>query len=245
MTQRQELLAALGCGAVVGGIGGYFFAERKYRLKYRILADVEVESVKEHYRAKEAELLDEQKRVASQPKPNLELITNNLKEKAKAELIAEGEGYVQREDPEGEESEEVEAGNAFDRPPLPPWDYDREMAGRNADFPWIMHFEEYQQSECSHQVTITYFEGDDVLIDESDEVISKKDEVVGMENLEKFGHGSSDPNVVYVRNPKLDVEYEILRHEGHYAKEILGLEEEPNLEHSAIPRRRPKFDDGT
>jgi hypothetical protein len=302
MTLRQEILAAFGCGAVVGGIVTAAVLDRQLRLKYNQIADDEIEHMKDFYREKEAELLDEQKRIASQPKPDLERITTNLKEKAKSELISEGEGYSQPvtaedvDELQEREAEEEEERNAFvDLPPwnydkelasrngrssfimqleekakqereaeekakqereaeeeeernafvdLPPWNYDKELASRNGDVPFIMHLEEYQQSECSHQVTITYFEGDDVLVDESDEVISKKDEVVGMENLNKFGYGSNDPNVVYVRNPKLDVEYEILRHQGHYAKEILGLEEE-HLEHSAMPRRHLKFDDGT
>jgi hypothetical protein len=238
MTLRQEILAAFGCGAVVGGITGYFVAENRLRTKYNQIADDEIEHMKDFYREKEMELLDEQKKIANQPKPDLD----------KVRVISEREGYLPPKEgltevePEEGEEEETEDENAF--VDLPGWNYDQQLAGRTADKPFIMHLEEYQQSECSHQVTITYFEGDDVLIDESDEVISKKDEVVGMENLAKFGFGSGDRNVVYVRNPKLDIEYEILRHQGHYSKEILGLEEE-HLEHSAMPRRHKKFDDGT
>lgn len=248
MTLRQEILAAFGCGAVVGGVVTAVVLDRQLRLKYNKIADDEIEHMKDFYREKEAELLDEQKKIASQPKPNLETMTRNLKEVAKSELISEREGYSQPVTPEDvEELQEREAAEEEERNAfvdLPGWNYDQQVAGRTADKPFIMHFEEYQQSECSHQITITYFEGDDVLIDESDEVISKKDEVVGMENLAKFGFGSGDRNVVYVRNPKLDIEYEILRHQGHYAKEILGLEEE-HLEHSDMPRRRRTFDDGT
>jgi len=235
MTQRDEIVLAFICGATVGGVVVAAALDRKYKTKYAQIADDEIESVKDHYRMKEMDLLETQKEIASQPKPDLDAMVEKL-------------GYreaQEREDTEEEESEEPEAENAFERPPLPPWEYDREMAGRTGEHPFIMHYEEFQQSECSHQLTITYFEGDDVLVDESDEVITKKDEVVGMDNLGKFGHGSNDPNVVYIRNPKLDVEYEVLLHKGHYAIEILGLNPEPNLEHSAIPRRRMKFDDGT
>jgi hypothetical protein len=249
MTLRQEILAAFGCGAVVGGVVAAVVLDRRYRLKYAELADEEIAEMKEIYAEKERDLIEFQEKVARRPKPDLEKITENLKERAKAELISEGEGYVQpvtQEDieelQEREEAEQEEINAFVD---LPPWNYDKELASRNGDKPFITHLEEYQQSECSHQITITYFEGDDVLVDEADEVISKKDEVVGMENLTKFGYGSNDLNVVYVRNPKLDIEYEILRHQGHYAKEILGLEEDPSLEHSAIPRRHLKFDDGT
>jgi hypothetical protein len=189
-------------------------------------------------------LLDAQKKLAEQPKPDLDEIVKELGYRVETDYSpAEVKAISDAVDAEEEEDEETEEEeHAF--VDLPGWNYDQQVAGRTADKPFIMHLEEYQQSECSHQVTITYFEGDDVLVDESDEVISKKDEVVGMDHLAKFGFGSGDPNVVYVRNPVLDIEYEILRHRGHYAKEVLGLEEE-HLEHSAMPRRHKKFDDGT
>lgn len=236
LSLQQEIGLAFTAGAIVGGVATYFVVERKLRLKYNQLADDEIQEMKEHYRKAEMNLLDMQKHIAEQHKPDLDAMTKHLRDRAKAEIIAEEAGYVEEETEEDPEEE-----NIFTE--LPPWNYDKEMAGRNSDFPFIMHLEEYRQSDCSHQITITYFEGDDVLVDEADEVISKKDEVVGMENLTKFGYGSDDPNVVYIRNPKLDIEYEILRHRGHYAKEILGLEEDPSLEHSAIPRRHMKFDD--
>ncbi len=253
MTQRDEIILAFLCGATVSGVVVAAALDHKYKAKYAQLADDEIESVKDHYRMKEMDLLETQKAIASQPKPDLDRIVENLgyKEASEAanresEEITESYKKVMADRAEElEEREAEEEENAFALATQPEWNYDKEVAARIGKFPYVMHFEEYQQSECSHQVTITYFEGDDVLVDESDEVISKKDEVVGMDNLGKFGYGSNDPNVVYVRNPQLDVEYEILLHKGHYAKEILGLNEEPNLEHSAIPRRRMKFDDGT
>jgi hypothetical protein len=242
MTLRQEILAAFGCGAVVGGITGYFVAEKRLRTKYEELADIEIAEMKAFYREREQDLLDTQKEIANQPKPDLDEIVKDLGYKIETRYSpAEVKAISDAVEAEDEEEEEDEESVFHD---LPGWNYDQQVAGRTADKPFIMHFEEYQQSECAHQITITYFEGDDVLIDEADEVITKKDEVVGMENLAKFGFGSGDHNVVYVRNPVLDIEYEILRHKGHYAKEVLGLEEE-HLEHSAMPRRHQKFDDGT
>lgn len=237
MTLRQEILAGFGCGAVVGGVVGYFVAEKRLRTRYEDIADIEIAEMKAFYMERERELVETQQRIAEQRKPDLDAIAKRIaheKDITEAEAIVEANRYADEE----EEPEEV---NAFEE--LPGWNYDQQVAGRTNEHPFIMHAEEFRQSECAHQITITYFEGDDVLVDETDEVISKKDEVVGMAHLEKFGFGSGDPNVVYVRNPKLDIEYEILRHRGHYAKEILGLEEDPAIEHSAMPRRRPKFDD--
>ena len=245
MTLRQEILAGFTCGAVVGGVVGYFVAERNLKTKYNKIADDEIQEMKEHYRAAEMRLLEVQEEIVSQPKPDLDKIMDDLGYKTTETGYTMDERLEKIEEEEeaavDDEGEPVEEHSEFHE--LPGWNYDQQVANRTADRPFIMHLEEYQQSECSHQITITYFEGDDVLVDEADEVISKKDEVVGMDHLAKFGFGSGDPNVVYVRNPKLDIEYEILRHRGHYAKEILGLEEDPAIEHSAMPKRRPKFDD--
>lgn len=245
MTLRQEILAGFTCGAVVGGVVGYFVAENRLRTKYNKIADDEIQEMKEHYRAAEMRLLEVQEEIVSQPKPDLDKIMDDLGYKSTEDGYTMDDRLKQIERDEVEvqpEPTEEEIENAFEE--LPGWNYDQQVAGRTNDKPFIMHAEEFRQSECSHQITITYFEGDDVLVDETDEVISKKDEVVGMEHLSKFGFGSGDPNVVYVRNPTLDIEYEILRHKGHYSIEILGLNpDDVNLEHSAMPRRRPKFDD--
>ena len=40
----------------------------------------------------------------------------------------------------------------------------------------------------------------------------------------KFGHGSNDPTVVFVRNDKYKAEYEVLKHDGAYQVDVLGLD---------------------
>jgi hypothetical protein len=55
-----------------------------------------------------------------------------------------------------------------------------------------------------------------------------------------FGHGSGDPNVVYIRNEKLQAEYEVLRDPGSYEIEVLGGHveremQEVDLKHSRQP----------
>ncbi len=256
MTQRTELALAFLCGGTVGGVVVAAVLDQRLKRKYAQIADDEIEQVKEHYREKEMELLDEQKKIASQPKPSLEKMTEHLKDRAKAELIAEGEGYTgksieeaveelrQQPQPDAEElgAEEIMPDWSY----RDIWDQNREMAQRDKSIPYIIHAEEFNADDSyDHQVTLTYFEGDDVLVDEADEVITKKDEVVGLENLTKFGHGSGDPSVLYIRNDRLQQDMEILLHKSHYAKEVLGLEEEPeDLRHSAYRTRRFDDDDG-
>lgn len=230
---KREVDLLFGGGAVgfaIGCAGMYFVCNKQLKLKYNKIADAEIEEMKAHYRKREVELLEMQEEIARQPKPDLDSMVEKL-------------GYKAPEVDAEEEAEEVDAepvDSAWDHRDV--WDYDREMRARSREIPFVLHKDEFDQEEVAQQITVTYFEGDDVLVDEKDEVITKKDETVGMDNLNQFGHGSGDPNVVYVRNAHLGVDYEILRHKGHYAKEILGLEEE-SLEHSDMPRRRMRFDD--
>jgi hypothetical protein len=126
-----------------------------------------------------------------------------------------------------EEPEEPVVENIFTSS-RDPWDYEEERAKRSEDAPYILHTDEYFRDEGGNQQhTLTWYEGDDVLVDEEDKPVYNHHDVVG--EL-KFGHGSNDPNVVYIRNEKLHTEYEILRHSGHFAEEILGLHAEVELQ---------------
>jgi len=108
------------------------------------------------------------------------------------------------------------------------WDYDVEVSNRTDKSPYVIHKDEFWSNEFDFaQTTLTYFQGDDILVDQSDTPIYNYETVVG--EL-KFGHGSNDPNVFYVRNPKNRAEYEILLDRGSYSVEILGLDSEDDAD---------------
>ncbi len=121
------------------------------------------------------------------------------------------------------------------------WDWDAEKSNRDSDQPYILHVDEYvaDEKDWDSQSTLTWYEGDRVLADSSDTPIYDPDRMIG--EL-KFGHGSGDPNVVFVRNEKLQAEYEILRDPNKYVDVVLGgqLEHEfetGDLKHSRQPRK--------
>lgn len=119
----------------------------------------------------------------------------------------------------------------------PDWDYNAELADRelHPDQPYAISFEEFNENALNHeQTTLAYFTEDDVLVDAMDKPIDNVEYTVGSDNLSRFGHGSGDPNVVYVRNEKTDMDFEIVRNMGSYQREVFGSE--PELKHS---RRRP------
>lgn len=120
------------------------------------------------------------------------------------------------------------------------WDYEAERNQRSGEEPYIIHIDEFVTQEMGYeQETITWYEGDEVLVDQREVPIYDHTKVVGEI---RFGHGSNDPNIVYVRNEKLRMEYEILRDTGSYsddmmAKSVAGQFEEADLKHFNRPGR--------
>jgi hypothetical protein len=103
----------------------------------------------------------------------------------------------------------------------------KRIRNRSEEAPYIISKEEYfRNEEDMTQSVLTYFQGDGVLCDERDDLINEIDETVGVDNLLKFGVDSGDPNVVYVRNHVLDIEFEINLSHGSYAQEVAGLSPE-------------------
>lgn len=123
------------------------------------------------------------------------------------------------------------------------WDWDAEVTQRdqNPGKPYQLHQDEYYRMEFDFpQLTLTYFEGDNILVDENNEPIYNHHDVVG--DFE-FGHGSNNKDICFVRNDARRAEYEIIRHTGMYSREVLGIEIEDNarardLQHSKVGRFR-------
>lgn len=119
------------------------------------------------------------------------------------------------------------------------WDYKEEAQNRGPNRPYVIHVDEFNSDEMDYpHETLTYYVGDDVLCDSKGAPVYNRD-IFG---ILLFGHGSEDENIVYVRNEKIECEYEILRDPGHFGMEVLGLDEE--IQHSRKPKKgkqHPKF----
>lgn len=118
------------------------------------------------------------------------------------------------------------------------WDYEYEAQHRTPDAPYVIHADEFINDEMGYkQKTVTYYETDDIMADEADVPIYNWPTLMG--EL-KWGHGSKDKNVVYIRNEKEHKEWEVLLHSGSYEIEVQGLRiDRGELMHSQ--HRVPKF----
>lgn len=131
---------------------------------------------------------------------------------------------------------EVPTINVFMAPNDDDWNYELELEQRNPDVPYVIHADEYINDEMGFkQETITYYETDDIMADIQDTPLYNWYSITG--EL-KWGHGSKDKNVVYIRNEKMRKEYEVLRHYGSFEAEVTGLDlRGGELKHSILKFR--------
>lgn len=100
----------------------------------------------------------------------------------------------------------------------------------DTDEPTIISLEEFMEERTDlDKITLTYYEGDDVLCDDRDVAIHEFEKSIGNEALTKFGHLSKDPNVVYVRNEKNETDYEIIKDHRSFSEAVLGIREEKEV----------------
>ena len=207
----STLAAAIGAGV------SYYYTKRYVTAQYENIITDEIAAVKKHYALihKKDEYADPEELVN-----HYETLVDDLGYSAKGTEAVKPSSAIL--------SGALLSGQNFD--------YDFELSIRTAEGPFILHKNEFFQNEIDYrQETLIYYEEDDVLTDERDEVIDDVDKCIGAENLSRFGHGSSDNNVVYVRNPVMEMDYEVVRRKGSYVREVLGF-----IEHSE-PKRPRKF----
>ena len=92
--------------------------------------------------------------------------------------------------------------------------------------PYVITFEQFNEEYDRYdKETMTYYAGDDTLADECEGIVDDVNDLVG-DSLSRFGENSEDPDVVYVRNDSLEIDYEIVRSPGLYSEVVLGHRKE-------------------
>jgi hypothetical protein len=72
------------------------------------------------------------------------------------------------------------------------------------------------------QISVTYYQNDDILLDPSDKQLDVA-QAVGNIRPSWFGNEADDENVCYIRNTKIQIEFEVNRSQESYAKDVLGI----------------------
>ena len=204
-----------------GAVLGATLAFKKAEAKYAEIADAEIASMKS-YRLKAAKPSEDEEPI----------LVAELAEKAVNALETyRGTATPKDDEISAEEFKMSTIRNVF-QASLSDQDfnYELEIAKRaeHPNEPYIISKDEYFENEPDNeQLHVTWFAGDEILADDQDEPMIEGEETVGELNLEKFGYGSGDNNVLYVRNEHLGADFEIIRSEGKYAHEVSGF-----IEHS-------------
>lgn len=99
--------------------------------------------------------------------------------------------------------------------------------GMISEDPYVIPIAEFFQDKEEYQkLTITYYEKDDTLVDERQSPIPDVEGTVGKNFAEQFGDRSDDANIVYIRNNRLDCDFEVVRDSGSYISTVLGYDDE-------------------
>lgn len=241
-------------GAAIGAFVAFRIAHNQAEAKYSGIAAEEVAEMRQYYHDKVVAL------DSSKQKTDLEDIVRergySVEEEAPTEppmavtppnAVVDAARDAADEEIETEvvdEDAEPEVHNVFEDAKVDDtWDEFEERRRRSPLLPYVIHRDEREELDTYDDVTFTYFETDDVLCNERDEVIdpTERAKLIGEANLDKFGHGSGDASIVYIRNDELEMQFEVVRSPNSYAEEVHGVNPPPEIQHAH--RRRGSFND--
>jgi hypothetical protein len=118
-------------------------------------------------------------------------------------------------------------------------DFDPDAEQRGPEAPYVIRFEEFLETKPGYTAEqLTYYEGDGTLCKDDDELVDDVNGLVGDQNLLKFGLGSQDVNVVYIRNERYNCDFEVTRVKGTYDQVVHGIIEHSDNYHRKTPRFR-------
>ena len=223
ITRNQlKVLVAFGIGSVLGSAVTYVHSKKSFQKEL----EREIQDVKDNYRILRKEDYES-------PTDYLE---KNRPDSIKDDILAEVEvnqivAYAKASD---ELKEQIVNYNAFSRDEVPdkellPEDanellYQNLLATRTDDAPFLISVNEYFDEMREYKkLSITYFEGDNIVCYEDDSVMLDPEQSFGLINLSRFGVKSDSEHIVYVRNPRISVDYEIVRDDGKYADMVAHL----------------------
>ena len=185
-------------GAAAGSLATWKLIEKKYK----DIAQEEIDSVKDTFSKMKKneypdkledypdfEEFDDSDDVEEESKPEQKIDRNNKPDIVEYAKILSETGYTNY----------AERQDKKEKKGVEPVEDER---------PYVISPDEFGEKDGYENVTLTYY-ADGVLTDYFDNVISNVDEVVGFDSLDHFGEYEDD--VVFVRNEKMETDYEILR----------------------------------
>lgn len=217
----DETIKKVCIGVVSAGLGfaiGYKIAEKKLAERFEERLAEETKGMREFYssvKQKYSTPEEAVKELIPEPSPEDPRVK---KQKTQYNKIVKEEEYIPDEF-ESKEVPEPVVQNVFEMGPV------------------IIDQEVFMANDPDHeQATLTYYAASDQVCGEKDEPIDNADLVVGTEFKKNFGKGSSDNNIVHIRNVGLHMDFEVVKSEGSYEAEVLGM-----VDDSVPPHKRHRI----
>lgn len=200
---------------VLGAVGGGVATSIILKNKYELIIKEEIDSIRATYKRAIAsdnyeKIVDDQEAAASD-RGKRSTVINRDKYKRIAEKYGPGPIVENIDQDDEEEQEQYRKG-------------ERESSQTHYNGAYIIDTEQFSEEMPNFdKLTISFYVEDDVLVDENDEIIDDVVGIVGEQALTSFGMGSDDPDVVYVRNENLSIDYEVICIHASYSETVLGI----------------------
>lgn len=250
-------------GSIIGFGAGYVVAKKRLEAALELRFQQELVSVKDAFdRGQKAGQYGTPESAANaliDPAEQARLLGDSLageiSEEARKEFEEKYiEPYTSLEgttDDEGfmldQKGERVVAGvvNVFEQQPVLVAGYPN-PSDENA--PYLISVDQFHEEHDEYDKnSIVWYAGDLVLADETEAEIHDIPNTVVPDFADHFGFSSGDPEIVYVRNDRLGIDFEIARDYGLYAEKVMGVTPEPENEveetFQKIARKRRARDD--
>lgn len=182
----NKTIIAFTAGVISGGICAWYYTKKKYEL----IAQEEIDSVKEVFAKRESEWKDNAAKTSDEDC----VFNENISVDEYAAKIQE-RGYMRYSDISKEEVKVTDEEYVNDKP-------------------YVISPEDFGEYEDYDTISLTYYK-DKVLTDELNEIVEDIEETVGEESLNHFGEYEDDS--VFVRNDSKRCDYEILLVDQFYS----------------------------
>ena len=197
MNKLGTVIAFL-AGTAIGGMAAWRAANERYAK----ISEEDILSVKEAFRNREQKLKDE----IEELKSKLEVTECSEEEKVPSTILSTNEHQDK-----GDINEYVRMVNRtkYAHTSVP------QKEDHSVEAPYVISPEEFGEMDGYTQISLTYFEDDDILSDENGVIIDDPEEIVG-DALNHFGDYEEDS--VFVRSDPKRCDYEILKDLRSYAE---------------------------
>lgn len=196
---ETQIRAIFAIGGLLAGAGiGVVATLEVVKRRYQTQLTQEIQAVKTAYNVRAAKL--------------------EISEAAQASIEeAEEKSWISEKVEEVLEFKKAMNDSGYEEPDL------EGLPDRDPSYPYVITTDEFMDDRQYQKLATSYFEKDQVLINDDDQNILEIDSTIGVRNLEFFGRASDDPNTVYIRNERHGTDFEVYRQEGAYFEALASM----------------------